>query len=94
VFAARRSHIGKEINRLDEDAGTALEPGIVETYVGAEPDGFRNAVAAIASRPRAELAAELGVSERRLRDILKGRALPRRGLQQRIERLGTIPKCP
>lgn len=94
VFAARRLHIGKEVNRLDEEAGTALEPGIVETYVRAEPDGFRKAVEAIARRPRAELAAELGVSERRLRDILKGRVLPRRGLQQRIEHLGTIPKCP
>jgi hypothetical protein len=93
VFAARRSHIGKEVNRLDEEAGTALEPGAVETYVGAEPDSFRNAVAAIAGKPRAELAAELGVSERRLRDILKGRAKPRRGLRERIERLGTTPKC-
>jgi hypothetical protein len=90
VFAARRSHIGKEVNRLDEEAGTALEPGIVETYVRAEPDGFRNAVAAIVSRPRAELAAELGVSERRLRDILKGRVIPRRGLRERIERIGNL----
>jgi hypothetical protein len=88
LYAARRSHIGKEVNRLDEDAGTALEAGNVETYTPRERHGLESAIAAIATRRPADVAAELGVSERRLRDILKRRAIPRRALRQRIERLG------
>ena len=82
--ATRRSRIGKEVDRLEEDSGTALDGQAVVTYDVGDGRDLSIAIAALRSRSAREVAHELGVSERRWRDILKGRARPRQRLGERI----------
>jgi hypothetical protein len=76
--------IGKEVDRLNEDEDYRLD--------ATDPDGFRlkrdeqliTALAKLGGKATPELAALPRVSERRLRDVLKGRAVPRENLRNRI----------
>jgi hypothetical protein len=83
--------IGKEVDRLEEDFGTDLMDGGPEAYNrvdGSIPKyavRLKHALDALANfRPKRGLSEELGVSLRRLRDVLKGRSRPRASLQVAI----------
>jgi hypothetical protein len=65
------THIGKEIDRLDEVEQTTLEDELPIAYD--ERDELAWAIEIVASMPRKDAARELGVSVRRLQDIIKGR---------------------
>jgi hypothetical protein len=78
------ARIGKEVDRLDEDENYRLD--------ATDPGGFKlkvdeqlsSALAKLGDRATHELAAALFVSERRLRDVLKNRAVPRKDFRNRI----------
>ena len=77
------ARIGKEVDRLGEDDGDSLWP---QTPLAFDDDNERlnQCLSVIAHRPRAEVADHVGISVRRLQDILKGRSKPR---QQTLRRL-------
>jgi len=69
--------IGKEIDRLDEADGFNIEGELPVRYLPSQRWLARVRAALEAITPKAALAREIGLSERRLRDIEKGRAIPR-----------------
>lgn len=84
VRARKLARIGKEVDRLDEDDGAALEP---EQPIEYERDGLAEDVGYLAQFPQAEVASEVGMSERRWRDIVKGLSQPRGRTAERIRTL-------
>jgi hypothetical protein len=87
LTAAGPAHIGKEIDRLDEDQGESLDDDGPITYDSDNDRGYELAIDILSARPRGETASELRVSVRRLQDILKGRSAPRPKLRAEILRL-------
>jgi hypothetical protein len=87
---AVRSHklarIGKEVDRLDEDEGAALEP---EQPIEYARDDLAEDIAYLAQFSRAEIAAEIGMTERRWRDIARGITRPRDATATRIAAAAT-----
>jgi len=81
------THIGKEIDRLEEAEQTTLEDDEPIMYDGSGAKEFPRALTIVATLPRKEAAASLGVSVRRLQDIVKGRSRPHRRLLEAIVRL-------
>jgi hypothetical protein len=81
------SRMGKEIDRLDEDEDAALDWPDPAIYASSGRVKLAWAIRTLEGRSRHGLAASLGVSERRLRDVLKGRAQPHDGLRDRIIKL-------
>lgn len=84
IGSAASNHIGKEIDRLDQDDGATLER--------ADPNGFgtrelTSDIETLRQYGQREVAQDLGISERRWRDIMKGEAEPRRATAERIARL-------
>jgi hypothetical protein len=86
--------IGKEVDRLDEDEGTSIDndgPLVYDAKAKRKRvrcfDGLWSAVDYLAQFPQARIAAILGISERRWRDILKRKSTPRRKTQRAIVRL-------
>jgi hypothetical protein len=65
--------VGKEIDRLDEDEGASLEPNLLIEY---ERDDLADDIACLAQFPQKKVAAEIGMSERRWRDIVQGKTKP------------------
>jgi hypothetical protein len=79
VRTASLVHLGKEANKLEEvEAGVEHDPEEVYTeYADPRRDPWRALVLPVLRRmPRKELAEAVAMSERRLRDLLKGRARP------------------
>lgn len=75
------AHVGKEANKLEEvEAGFEHDPEVIYTEYGHPArDPWRSRVMpALREMPQRELAEVAGLSVRRLRDLLKGRAQPRR----------------
>jgi hypothetical protein len=67
-------HLGKEIDRLDEDEGLVL----------GEQGELEDAMLALVQLPLAEVAQQVGISARRYRDIQRRRAQPRPFTRQAI----------
>jgi transcriptional regulator with XRE-family HTH domain len=94
LTSVRPTHIGKEVDRLEEDGDFSLEAAGPQHYGPGDHSVWEQAMAALGSRPQSEVAAQLGISIRRLRDILKGRARPRGSTAQRILALAArIPEA-
>ena len=87
LTAAGPAHIGKEIDRLDEDQGESLDDDGPITYDSDNDRGYELAIDILSARPRGETASDLRVSVRRLQDTLKGRSAPRPKLRADILRL-------
>jgi hypothetical protein len=83
VRSGKLARIGKEVDRLEADDGATLEGEDPVAYGDEEARLCRN-LRILSSRPRKEVALALGVSERRLGDVLKGRAKPRKQLREAI----------
>lgn len=80
VRSERLARVGKEVDRLDQEEGASLEPH--------EPKEFEVGLAAdvkfLASFAQEATAAEIGISVRRWRDIMKGKAVPREDTAEHI----------
>jgi hypothetical protein len=72
--------IGKEVDRLDEEDGIDLLGRDPATFERLAEDELAWALSVLGDDSAAELATVLGTSERRLRDVLKGRSKPRKPL--------------
>lgn len=70
-----------EVDRLGSDEGATLEPDEPVEYDRDELDGD---IDYLAQFPQAEVASEIGMSERRWRDIVKGVSQPRGATAERI----------
>jgi hypothetical protein len=77
------ARIGKEVDRLDEDEDAALESELPVDY---GRDDLAEDVAYLAQFPQEATAAEIGISERRWRDIATGKSVPREATARRIAR--------
>jgi hypothetical protein len=77
----RLIRIGKEVDRLGGDEGATLEP---DQPVEFDHDELAEAIAYLAQLPQKAIAAEIGMSERRWRDIAQGKTKPRTGTAERI----------
>jgi hypothetical protein len=78
------ARIGKEVDRLDEEEGAALEPEQPFQY---ERDDLTGDVAYLAQFPQEATAREIGMSERRWRDIARGKTKPRAATAVRIRQV-------
>jgi hypothetical protein len=79
VRTAYLVHLGKEANKLEEvEAGLEHDPDEVYTaYADPRRDPWRALVLPVLREmPSKQLASAVGMSERRLRDVLTGRARP------------------
>jgi len=81
VRSLRPDHVGKEIDRLDQDEGASLDQDGPVVY---ERDDLRSDIAFLAQFPQEQVARELRISVRRWRDILKGKARPRKATKNAI----------
>lgn len=82
--SARPVHMGKEVDRLDQDDGATLEDKEPIEY---EYEGLVDDIAFLARHPQEGMAREIGISVRRWRDIVKGDAKPRGHTVERIARV-------
>jgi hypothetical protein len=85
-------HIGKEVDRLDEDEGTTLrdnEPVVYDKVTGKSNAPLKADLAYLSAFLERQVANDLSISERRWRDIRNGHAKPRRSLRQAIMRVAT-----
>jgi hypothetical protein len=73
--------VGKEVDRLVEEDGIDLLGGDPATFEGPAEDELAWAIGVLGDGSAADLALGLVVSERRLREVLKGRAKPRPALR-------------
>jgi hypothetical protein len=84
VRAVHLARIGKEVDRLDEDGGASLKPDQPIEYGG---DDLADHIAYLGSFPQETTARDLGLSRRRWRDLVKGRAKPHSRTAERIARI-------
>ncbi|HEY5256825.1 MAG TPA: hypothetical protein VIJ12_00440 [Candidatus Baltobacteraceae bacterium] len=84
VRSGEPARIGKEIDRLDQDEGATLDG---EAPIEYERDQLADDIALLATFPQKSTAREIGISERRWRDILKGNAVPRGATAETIARV-------
>lgn len=84
VRSRKLARIGKEIDRLDEDEGAALEP---EQPIEYERDELAEHIDYLAQFPQKDVARNIGMSERRWRDIAQGKTEPRASTAGRISRV-------
>jgi len=86
-------HVGKEVDRLDEDEGTTLTDNEPIVYRDKKEAGthaaadLEAAIEYLATLSQGHVSKGLGISERRWRDIAKGRAQPHRKRVRAIIRL-------
>jgi hypothetical protein len=86
VRSGKPARIGKEVDRLDQDEGAALEP---EQPIEYERDDLAEDIGYLAAFPQEPTADDLGLSPRRWRDILKGKAKPHRATGEAISRIAS-----
>lgn len=84
VCSGAPARIGKEVDRLDEDEGATLADQPPIEYAN---DELANDVAFLAQHPQESTARDIGLSQRRWRDIVKHRAKPHRRIALRIARV-------
>jgi len=73
VRSQKLARIGKEVDRLDEEEGAALEP---EQPIEYERDDLARDVEYLAAFPQAATARDLGLTERGWRKIIKSDVAP------------------
>jgi Helix-turn-helix len=74
IHSTAPTYIGKEIDRLSEDEDMNLEDGQPVRYESGDSDPeLKAALEVLKQLSQAEVAQEIGISERRLRDIERGR---------------------
>jgi hypothetical protein len=73
VRSKHLARIGKEVDRLDEDEGAALEPELPVEY---ECDQLADDIDYLAQFPQVRTAHDLGITERGWRKIIKRKAAP------------------
>jgi hypothetical protein len=76
--------IGKEVDRLDEDEGASLAPDRPTEY---ERDDLADDINYLSQFTQRLVAKEIGISERRWRDIAIGKTTPRKATAARIARV-------
>jgi len=84
VRSKKLARIGKEVDRLDEEEGAALEP---ERPIEYERGDLAEDIAYLAQFPQAATARQLGLSERGWRKIIKGDVRPLAATKTRIKEL-------
>ncbi len=87
VRSVQLARVGKEIDRLEEGDGVRLDQRAATTYGVEHPRDLTQTCEVLRRFLCSRIAAELGVSERRMRDVLKGRAYPRARFQARMHAL-------
>jgi hypothetical protein len=87
IAAVTTNPIGKEADRLEEDLGTQLLPNEPKRFANTANDQETRYVAILGHYRQADAAKLLGISTRRLRDIVKGRSKPRKAFAKRIAAL-------
>jgi hypothetical protein len=83
----RLARIGKEVDRLDQDEGASLEADLPIEYDSADVTAD---IAYLAEFPTAEIARELGITERGWYNLVKGRSKPHR---RTTEHIRTVASC-
>jgi hypothetical protein len=86
VRSSHLSRIGKEVDRLDTDEAASLEPDLPIAY---DSDDLADTIAYLVRFPQAKVAREIGMSERRWRDIAFGRAKPS---AKRVEHIRAVAR--
>jgi hypothetical protein len=86
VRSKKLARIGKEVDRLDEEEGAALEP---ERPVEYERDNLADDIAYLARSPQAATASDLGLTERGWRKIIKLRPNSKATTVNRIREVAT-----
>jgi hypothetical protein len=81
VQSKKLARIGKEVDRLDEEEGAALEP---EQPVQYERDDLGEDIEYLAMFPQAATAQDLGLTERGWRKIIKRDVTPLAATAERI----------
>jgi hypothetical protein len=80
--------VGKEIDRLDEGEGVSLLNDEPVRYSGEIVDAeLTTALSILRKSPQKPISAALGMSERRWRDIVQGRAVPHQKRRAQILKL-------
>ncbi|HEY1681775.1 MAG TPA: hypothetical protein VGF98_09085 [Candidatus Tumulicola sp.] len=74
-------HIGKEVDRLDEDRGSSIVSILPVEY---ERDDLDECIVSLSRFPQAEVAAEIAISERAWRSIVKSASQPRDATARKI----------
>lgn len=82
----RLIRIGKEVDRLSAEEGVTLRPDQPVEY---ERDDLADDIDYLSQFPQKEIAGEIGMSERRWRDIAKWRTKPRAATAERIARVAS-----
>ncbi len=90
VRSGELARVGKEVDRLDEDEGASLEPDEPVEY---EPDDLAEDIAYLAQFPQEGRAREIGMSERRWRDIAQGKTRPGAATTERIRHVADERRC-
>jgi hypothetical protein len=86
VRSGKPARIGKEIDRLKEDEAASLEPDQPIEY---RRDELAADIDYLAYFPQEAIAAELGLTVRGWRNLVKGASAPRRGTVKRIREIAT-----
>jgi hypothetical protein len=89
VRSRKLARIGKEVDRLDQEDGASLEPDQPVEY---ERNGLAEDIAYLAQFPQKAIACEIGMSDRRWRDIARGRTRPRAATAERIRQAAEVYK--
>jgi hypothetical protein len=84
VRSVRLARVGKEIDRLDQDEGATLDDEGPKEF---ERESLADDIGFLATFPQESTAREVGISERRWRDIVKGNASPRGATAESIARV-------
>jgi hypothetical protein len=87
VRSKRLARIGKEVDRLDEEEGAALEP---EQPVEYERDDLAEDIEYLAGFPQAATASDLGLTERGWRKIIKIRPNSKTATLDRIREVAAL----
>jgi len=87
VRSGKFARIAKEVDRLDEDEGAALEP---EQPIEYERDDLAEDIEYLARLPQAATASDLGLSERGWRKIIKGDVTPLAATAERIREVAEM----
>jgi hypothetical protein len=87
VQSKKIARIGKEVDRLDEEEGAALQP---EQPIEYERDDLAEDIAYLATFPQAATASDLGVTERGWRKIIKKRVNPKAATIDRIREVAAL----
>jgi hypothetical protein len=82
---------GKEVDRLDEEEGAALEP---EQPVEYERDDLAEDIAYLAQFPQAATARDLRLTERGWRKIIKGDVTPLAATAEKIREVAQGRRSP